>query len=591
MRSSFRAKRFGALLAAGITMLAMSASARAEFYGLVVGINEYQSDRLRDLHGAVNDANDIRDALMTAGATHVTQLLDSDATRSQIFGAWDDLVSRAKPGDTIVFTYAGHGAQQPERVAGSEEDGRDEMFQLHGFQTDASGNQERILDDELNQLFARTSHLRIVFVADSCHSGTMSRNFDTRAGELSTRGGGYEVIEDDQLPPANAEAAAITEDQLEHVLFFGAVKDSQLVVELPVEQQMRGVMSWAFARALRGAADANKDLVLHGRELEIFLRETVRIVSEGRQLPQMARRARNDEIALILPGGTAPEANEPEIANGNDGNTNGNGNDSQSGISQSGSPESGNPESGNGQQASAPPEGPDSVALHIIGTRSRESLFSQLTDVSPAQEGLAELIWDVGENEIISASGDIVARLAPDSGPEQIQPLIDKWLLLRQLARLAGSEPLSLRFQPYDRQNSLPSEDKTDVSGDVHPEGTTLNFEVNGHEHEHMTVFNLAMDGRVQYLIPVPGDREKAYRGEAFAGETYQFPLVVQGPGPFGAEHLVVLASPSPLPDLHREINRLNETASAGELRDILQQHLAGVTFQAGYVTLFSSPN
>lgn len=560
------------LACAGIVLSALAAPAEAEVYGLIIGINEYRDDRLRDLHGAVNDANDIYEALNSTGAAQVTRLLDGDATRERIMAAWKELVGKAVPGDTIVVTYAGHGAQQPERIAGSEDDGRDEMFQLTGYSRDASGNAQRILDDDLNAMFKAAHDLHIIFVADSCHSGTMTRSFDPRAGELSVRGGGYEIIEDDQLPPASAEDANISEAELDNVLFFGAVKDSQLVVELPVEQEMRGVLSWAFARALRGAADMNGDKVLTAAELEVYLRETVRIVSEGRQLPQMARRSRSGEIALVLPGGVAPAEGLAETGG--------------TGAAQS-------PSTQQGAAGTTPVDtsslqgGERSVRLSIIGTDDPQRFFEKLFDVAPAKEGLADLVWDISAHELVSSTGDVVARLDADSGPEDVQPLIEKWLLLRELKEIAGAEPLSLRFR---RIQQVASRGDRDATGDVNPEGTQLLFQVAGHNFENITVFNLAMDGKVQYLIPVPEDTQAHYRGEAVPGQEYAFPLVVQGPGPFGAEHLVVLASREPLVGLHEQIMRIDQRAMARELRGILAEHLKGQTFQVGYVALFSGP-
>ena len=107
-----------------------TAPAEAAVYGLVVGVNEYRDDRLRDLHGAVNDANDIYEAINAVGAAQVIRLLDTDVTRERVMAAWNELVAKAAPGDTIIFSYAGHGAQQPERVPGTEDDGNDEMSAL-----------------------------------------------------------------------------------------------------------------------------------------------------------------------------------------------------------------------------------------------------------------------------------------------------------------------------------------------------------------------------------------------------------------------------------------------------------------------------
>ena len=62
----------------------------------------------------------------------------------------------------VVLSIAGHGAQEPERVKGSEPDGMENVFLLAGFQPTPAGSQERILGKmlgyytrdvgELNQL-------------------------------------------------------------------------------------------------------------------------------------------------------------------------------------------------------------------------------------------------------------------------------------------------------------------------------------------------------------------------------------------------------------------------------------------------------
>ena len=89
-----------------------------ELYGLVVGIDDYVGTR-NDLAGAVNDANDIGNVLKQLGAKKLIRLLDGAATRDSLIGAWNELMDLAQRGDTIIFSYAGHGDQEPE-TAGSE---------------------------------------------------------------------------------------------------------------------------------------------------------------------------------------------------------------------------------------------------------------------------------------------------------------------------------------------------------------------------------------------------------------------------------------------------------------------------------------
>ena len=177
----------------------------------------------------------------------VTVLLDGDATREAVINAWNNITARAKPGDTVIFSYAGHGGQELERIPGNEADGLDEVFLLAGFQVNAAGNAERIVDDELNRLFASAPDLKIIFVADSCHSGTMTRSFDPRAGAARTRLATYGPIEDDQLPEADPAAAKLDLDRMEHVVFFGAVQDHEVALEMPIDGAARGALSWSFA--------------------------------------------------------------------------------------------------------------------------------------------------------------------------------------------------------------------------------------------------------------------------------------------------------------------------------------------------------
>ena len=83
----------------------------AELYGMVVGIDDYIGTA-NDLDGAVNDAGDVAKSLNGLGAKEVVTLFNGDATKEHIVSEWNDLVAKTKPGDTIIFSYAGHGGQE-----------------------------------------------------------------------------------------------------------------------------------------------------------------------------------------------------------------------------------------------------------------------------------------------------------------------------------------------------------------------------------------------------------------------------------------------------------------------------------------------
>ena len=502
--------------------------ARAETFGLVVGINDYK--HLSKLDGAVADAKDVEAALKASGAKNITTLLDGAATREAILDAWRTILKTARAGDTVVFSYAGHGGQERERVRGNEDDGLDEVFLLAGFNEDATGNGERIVDDELHQLFIAARHLKVVFVADSCHSGTMTRSFDDRAGKLRTRLASYGEIVNDQLPAPDPKAAAINPELLDNVVFFGAVQDHELALEYAIDGVTRGALSWSFARALRGHADQNGDKVINTRELERYLLEKVRTVTEGRQFPQMVPRGRPTEIAFRVTQPASAAAGQ--------------------------------------QDALVKP-----LNLHVAGTNDAPGLAANLRDVRLVAAGQADLTWDRKNGEVVSASGDVVARLGADAAPGRVQPLVDKWLLLRDLGELAEQQPLNLRI---------------DAGNGTHHAGTELKILLDGHTGGNLTLVNLAVDGTVQFLVPWPASPNRNYHGPVEPGRTFSFKLKVSPP--FGADHLVALTSPQPMSALHKEILSLDGKKAAGLLRSVIATHLKGAAYQLGSVGLFTAP-
>ena len=323
----FRARRrqgtaIGAVLGGFVTVaaaagLALAATpARAEIAALVIGIDRYT--KVNPLQGAVNDARDIADALKGLGVKKLRLFIDGEAERSRIIAAWRQLIAETSPDSTLVLTFAGHGAQQPERVPGSEADGMDEFLVLADFAPRGPGTAQRLTDDEIAVLLKEAAPRRVIFVSDSCHSGTMTRAFDDRAGMLGTRaakidGVPIDHIEDDALPlPTRAALQAEAEEQ-PNVTFFAAVADHELAPEVMIDRKPRGALSWAFANALRGQADRDGDGIVTKGELEAHIRGAVRMALEGRQHPQVQPRGRG-EIPLIDPVAGQPKPGQRVLA-------------------------------------------------------------------------------------------------------------------------------------------------------------------------------------------------------------------------------------------------------------------------------------
>jgi hypothetical protein len=260
-------------------------------FGLVIGINNYSYVQMLD--GARNDAVDISRALTRNGAARVVTLLDRDATKANVTGAWQSLLDEAQPGDVIVLSYAGHGAQAPERNAGEERDHMDEFWVLAGFNPrDVRGTwHETVFDNELfgwmNDASRRGVH--VILVADSCHAGGMDRAVNGKfrfvdlgknrlLGELFARmlGSGGSTPQPDAIAESVLPA---------NVTLVAATPESMPVPEVVINGQPRGALSWSFARAVEGMADANGDRVVTRNELEDYVMATVRMRSESLQTP------------------------------------------------------------------------------------------------------------------------------------------------------------------------------------------------------------------------------------------------------------------------------------------------------------------
>lgn len=135
---------------------------------LCVGINNYPGTN-SDLSGCVNDAQDWAAELRTRDYD-VTILLDSSATLSRITNGLKELLSDAKRGDQLVFTFSGHGSWLPDRD-GDDEDTRDEMLCPYDVTNGAY-----LMDDMISDIFEeKPTGVKLFFISDSCHSGTVSR--------------------------------------------------------------------------------------------------------------------------------------------------------------------------------------------------------------------------------------------------------------------------------------------------------------------------------------------------------------------------------------------------------------------------------
>jgi hypothetical protein len=513
------------LLIGCLPALPAAAQLAGEPHALVIGIDRYRYGT--SLKGAVNDARDIAQALRAIGVEDLTVLLDEDASKDGIVAAWKAMMARARPGDRLVLTYTGHGSREPEHVAGSEDDGLDEVLLLGGFSESGPGTAERILDNEFYWWLEEAGRrgLEVIFVVDACHSGTLTRTIDGRAEDITFRLADPYTITDDMLVLEMPTGLAAEED-LPHVTYLGAGQDNEKVPELSIRETSgrivkRGALSYMFARALEGAADADGDGVLVRGELRRYVRENVRKMSESRQTPAILPRGQDDHpVMALLPGARPAQATAAS--------------DTQ-------------------------------VAVVGLSAGEVERLgrgLAEATVVSPDRS--PELTWHAPSGDVVSHLGDLVAR---DIGADDLQGVIDKWRALDAIRDLSSVRSLVMRMRPDDG---------------IHHLGEIIEFEISELGLQYLTMFSLSGDGTVNYLYPFPQDAPRVQ------ADPYTLRLMVQPP--FGADHLIAITSEEQPIALQNALGRLEGQRAGRTVPTLLQEHLSGKRYRMGVQGLYTSP-
>lgn len=231
---------------------------------LLIGISRYPQTGTNPWKplNTHQDVVQIKDALVAHGfaADDVKVLEDGEATADGIRAAvGSHLIEPAKPGDTLLFHFSGHGQQVPDDN-GDEIDGLDETL-VPANATDQrakEGAKINLRDDELGAWLKELGDkLRgpdgkqrgsITVTLDSCFSGTATR------GELVERGHGWDETLDGPKPPMRdidrgAQLARSLQDTQSEVQFLSAALSTQTAKE----RNGMGVFSAALVQALKRA--------------------------------------------------------------------------------------------------------------------------------------------------------------------------------------------------------------------------------------------------------------------------------------------------------------------------------------------------
>jgi len=230
-------------------------------YILSVGINQYRNNKL-NLNYAKSDAQSFSE-VMKAGSNQLFKgvelltIYDTEATRSKILAALDDLAKRISPEDVFIFYYAGHGSMVDNRFYFIPT----ETSRLYD---ERSLSKEALEASLLQEKFGQIKALKQLIIMDACQSGGSVEL-------LATRGAGEEKA-----------IAQLSRSAGIHVM--AAAGSEQFATEFT--SLGHGLFTSVLIRALQGEADgAPNDGKVTIYELKSFIDD---------QVPETSRRLKGN---------------------------------------------------------------------------------------------------------------------------------------------------------------------------------------------------------------------------------------------------------------------------------------------------------
>jgi hypothetical protein len=515
-------------------MLILTLPSHAATYALIIGINQYPADdSIKDLKGAVNDANIIYDSLQFIGTPkkNMVKLLDADATKKQITNNWRKLITRSNQGDTLIFSFAGHGSTEPDRngdeAKRDPDDQSDEILLLGGFaHPPKQGYQQRLVDDELHRLFTEAKGRRIIYIADSCYSGDSYRslNLDNAGHQWQSRRvpamqgeGEYKIEKGETAFSANAD-----EMNLDNFYFFAATDDNKRSVEGLVDLNgvptSHGLLSLTFAKALRDPAIFS-DGKLTLTELSEYIRTEVVNMTQSGQFTNIIPRE-GKEVLFSMAKQKAESISDSKAAN----------------------------------------------YLKIKVKGNIPTWGKQLDKVRFSTDN-PDYIWDIGAANIYNKYSDLVSSQIQSR--QELQRFIDRWTLMQTLNRLSKGHYIKTQLSRKGAKKAVNQHAKR------HAIGEQIAFYMSDLKHSKILQFNLAGNGDIQ-CYSMLSTTETADYNRNFAATA-----------PIGHDNLMTLLVDNPSKSLKNLLDRQSNCPSAIELANQLPSLLQQQAYQLGRVDIF----
>ncbi len=269
----------------GITPVSSNTPGSGQTWAVVVGVSDYQDPDIPDLQFAHRDAEAFAGYLQSpAGGgldnTHITLLLNQNATLGNFSNALDWLLESVQEGDQAIIYFSGHGDVEKKLIS---QPGYLLCWNAPSRVYYGGGALGLPIFQDIITTLSVEKKARVLVITDAC-----------RAGKLAgTAIGGV------QLTAANLAKQYANEVK---ILSCGAEELSQ---EGLAWGGGRGVFSYYFLNGLAGLADQNKDGVVNLKEIERYLEDWVPQATGQSQNPILKTDNKNTAIAKVDPAALA----------------------------------------------------------------------------------------------------------------------------------------------------------------------------------------------------------------------------------------------------------------------------------------------
>ncbi len=237
---------------------------KGDLYAVVIGVSKYDSRIIPDLDFAAKDATDFGAFLSTQtqlyNKIHLHTLIDDEATKDKISAILANNFKTAKENDTHLLFFSGHGASLPGR--------EDEYF---GLLRDTDPN--RLVHTSLllssMGMIKEVKTKRAIIISDTCFAGS--------SVDLQSSSGGLSLEKFARMFKTHTNR-----------LVLASSRTQEQSMEYP--NLKNGVFTHFLIKALKGAADGDRDGIVTVREAYDYVSTQTERFTKGTQSPVLEGR-------------------------------------------------------------------------------------------------------------------------------------------------------------------------------------------------------------------------------------------------------------------------------------------------------------